>query len=162
MFVLQPPGVARWVCLRCLANYAPVVDSSGQDNIVQCGELTRRLFRSNSSRHNQREAMHAWTWHDRLLITTNMAARFLHDKFIRRKGPTQRFMQEIRHAALMKPQVAPQSATPSECASKLVATPNGGRTHHQCKAGNKVAVHCQQGHPTASTIRITAANAATV
>lgn len=31
-------GTARWVCLRCLANYAPVVDSSGQDNIVQCGE----------------------------------------------------------------------------------------------------------------------------
>lgn len=31
-------GVARWVCLRCLANYEPVVDASGQDNIVQCGE----------------------------------------------------------------------------------------------------------------------------
>lgn len=32
-------GVARWVCLRCLANYEPVVDASGQDNILQCGEL---------------------------------------------------------------------------------------------------------------------------
>jgi hypothetical protein len=32
-------GVARWVCLRCLANYEPVVDGSGQDNIVQCGEF---------------------------------------------------------------------------------------------------------------------------
>ena len=31
-------GTAQWVCLRCLANYAPVVDASGQDNIVQCGE----------------------------------------------------------------------------------------------------------------------------
>lgn len=31
-------GTARWVCLRCLANYEPVVDSSRQDNIVQCGE----------------------------------------------------------------------------------------------------------------------------
>jgi len=26
------------VCLRCLANYEPVVDDSGQDNILQCGE----------------------------------------------------------------------------------------------------------------------------
>jgi len=32
-------GVARWVCLRCLANFEPVVDTSGQDNIVQCGEF---------------------------------------------------------------------------------------------------------------------------
>ena len=31
-------GVARWVCLRCLSNYDPVVDASGQDNILQCGE----------------------------------------------------------------------------------------------------------------------------
>lgn len=31
-------GTARWVCLRCMSNYAPVVDSSGQDNIVQCGK----------------------------------------------------------------------------------------------------------------------------
>lgn len=31
-------GVAHWVCLRCLSNYDPVVDSSGQDNIIQCGE----------------------------------------------------------------------------------------------------------------------------
>jgi hypothetical protein len=31
-------GVAKWVCLRCLSNYLPVVDASGQDNIVQCGE----------------------------------------------------------------------------------------------------------------------------
>jgi hypothetical protein len=31
-------GTARWVCLRCLANYEPVVDSSGQANIIQCGE----------------------------------------------------------------------------------------------------------------------------
>jgi hypothetical protein len=31
-------GTARWVCLRCLANYLPVVDASGQDNIIQCGE----------------------------------------------------------------------------------------------------------------------------
>jgi len=23
---------------RCLANYEPVVDASGQDNILQCGE----------------------------------------------------------------------------------------------------------------------------
>jgi hypothetical protein len=30
-------GTARWVCLRCLANYEPVVDSSGQQNIIQCG-----------------------------------------------------------------------------------------------------------------------------
>jgi hypothetical protein len=31
-------GVAKWVCLRCMANYQPVVTSDGQDNIVQCGE----------------------------------------------------------------------------------------------------------------------------
>jgi hypothetical protein len=31
-------GVARWVCLRCLANYEAVVTTDGQDNIVQCGE----------------------------------------------------------------------------------------------------------------------------
>jgi len=31
-------GKARWVCLRCLANYEPVVDGSGQDNIIQCGK----------------------------------------------------------------------------------------------------------------------------
>jgi len=31
-------GTARWVCLRCMANYEPVVDGSGQDNIIQCGE----------------------------------------------------------------------------------------------------------------------------
>jgi len=31
-------GVARWVCLRCMANYEPVIDASGQDNILQCGE----------------------------------------------------------------------------------------------------------------------------
>lgn len=31
-------GTARWVCLRCLANYEPVVDSSGQANIIQCGK----------------------------------------------------------------------------------------------------------------------------
>lgn len=31
-------GTARWVCLRCLANYVPVVDDSGQDNIIQCGK----------------------------------------------------------------------------------------------------------------------------
>jgi hypothetical protein len=31
-------GVARWTCLRCRGNYDPVVDSSGQDNIIQCGE----------------------------------------------------------------------------------------------------------------------------
>lgn len=31
-------GVARWVCLRCMANYDPVTDDSGQDNIIQCGE----------------------------------------------------------------------------------------------------------------------------
>lgn len=31
-------GVARWVCLRCLSNYEAVVDDSGQDNIIQCGE----------------------------------------------------------------------------------------------------------------------------
>ena len=31
-------GVARWVCLRCMANYDPVIDASGQDNILQCGE----------------------------------------------------------------------------------------------------------------------------
>lgn len=30
-------GTARWVCLRCLSNYEPVVDSSGQQNIIQCG-----------------------------------------------------------------------------------------------------------------------------
>lgn len=35
-------GVARWVCLRCLANYEPVVDASGQDNILQCGESPAR------------------------------------------------------------------------------------------------------------------------
>jgi len=29
-------GVARWTCLRCLSNYEPVVDASGQDNIIQC------------------------------------------------------------------------------------------------------------------------------
>jgi hypothetical protein len=33
-------GTARWVCLRCMANYQPVVTSDGQDNIVQCGEFT--------------------------------------------------------------------------------------------------------------------------
>jgi hypothetical protein len=31
-------GTASWVCLRCRGNYEPVVDSSGQDNIIQCGE----------------------------------------------------------------------------------------------------------------------------
>jgi hypothetical protein len=31
-------GVARWACLRCSGNYEPVVDASGQDNIIQCGE----------------------------------------------------------------------------------------------------------------------------
>jgi hypothetical protein len=31
-------GTASWVCLRCKGNYEPVVDSSGQDNIVQCGK----------------------------------------------------------------------------------------------------------------------------
>jgi hypothetical protein len=31
-------GVARWICLRCMANYQPVVNTSGQDNILQCGE----------------------------------------------------------------------------------------------------------------------------
>jgi hypothetical protein len=36
-------GVAKWVCLRCLANYAPVVDGSGQDNIIQCGESAMGL-----------------------------------------------------------------------------------------------------------------------
>lgn len=30
-------GQARWVCLRCMSNYEPVVDASGQDNIIQCG-----------------------------------------------------------------------------------------------------------------------------
>lgn len=34
-------GVARWVCLRCLGNYEAVIDASGQDNIVQCGEQGR-------------------------------------------------------------------------------------------------------------------------
>lgn len=33
-------GAARWVCLRCLSNYQPVVTADGQDNIVQCGEFT--------------------------------------------------------------------------------------------------------------------------
>lgn len=33
-------GTARWVCLRCWANYEPVVDGSGQDNIIQCGEYS--------------------------------------------------------------------------------------------------------------------------
>lgn len=32
-------GTAQWVCLRCLANYQPVVDASGQSNIIQCGKL---------------------------------------------------------------------------------------------------------------------------
>lgn len=31
-------GTGRWVCLRCMANYEPVVDKSGQDNIIQCGK----------------------------------------------------------------------------------------------------------------------------
>lgn len=31
-------GTASWVCLRCMTNYEPVVDSSGQENIIQCGE----------------------------------------------------------------------------------------------------------------------------
>jgi hypothetical protein len=31
-------GVARWVCLRCLTNYEPVVTGDGQDNIIQCGK----------------------------------------------------------------------------------------------------------------------------
>jgi len=33
-------GTSRWTCLRCMANYEPVVDKSGQDNIVQCGKLS--------------------------------------------------------------------------------------------------------------------------
>jgi hypothetical protein len=32
-------GTASWVCLRCRGNYEPVVDSSGQDNIIQCGKM---------------------------------------------------------------------------------------------------------------------------
>jgi hypothetical protein len=35
-------GTANWVCLRCRGNYEPVVDSSGQDNIIQCGELAQQ------------------------------------------------------------------------------------------------------------------------
>jgi hypothetical protein len=31
-------GAQRWACLRCIANYEPVVDASGQQNIIQCGE----------------------------------------------------------------------------------------------------------------------------
>jgi hypothetical protein len=31
-------GVAKWVCLRCLGGYETVIDASGQDNIIQCGE----------------------------------------------------------------------------------------------------------------------------
>jgi hypothetical protein len=31
-------GNAKWVCLRCQGGYEPVVDASGQDNIIQCGE----------------------------------------------------------------------------------------------------------------------------
>jgi hypothetical protein len=31
-------GVARWACLRCQGNFEPVVDGSGQDNIIECGE----------------------------------------------------------------------------------------------------------------------------
>jgi hypothetical protein len=48
-------GAARWVCLRCLANYEPVVDNSGQDNIIQCGRcnydrgLTQRQLAANFS-----------------------------------------------------------------------------------------------------------------
>ena len=36
-------GVARWVCLRCMANYDPVIDASGQDNILQCGKWHSKL-----------------------------------------------------------------------------------------------------------------------
>jgi hypothetical protein len=32
-------GVASWACLRCLGTYEAVIDSSGQDNIIQCGEF---------------------------------------------------------------------------------------------------------------------------
>jgi hypothetical protein len=31
-------GGGAWACLRCLGTYNPVTDSSGQDNIIQCGE----------------------------------------------------------------------------------------------------------------------------
>lgn len=31
-------GSAKWVCLRCQGGYDPVIDASGQDNIIQCGE----------------------------------------------------------------------------------------------------------------------------
>lgn len=31
-------GTAAWVCLRCRGTYEPVVDDSGQDNIIQCGK----------------------------------------------------------------------------------------------------------------------------
>lgn len=33
-------GVSRWSCLRCLGNYQPVFDDSGQATVVQCGRLT--------------------------------------------------------------------------------------------------------------------------
>lgn len=31
-------GNQHWACLRCMANYEAVVDASGQENIIQCGE----------------------------------------------------------------------------------------------------------------------------
>lgn len=39
-------GTARWVCLRCLANYDPVVDDSGQDNILQCGRWQLQVLQT--------------------------------------------------------------------------------------------------------------------
>lgn len=58
-------GQARWVCLRCLSNYEPVVDASGQDNIIQCGEqplLEPAAVALNQNSRNRRGG----TWGDLL------------------------------------------------------------------------------------------------
>jgi hypothetical protein len=44
-------GVARWACLRCQGNYEPVVDGSGQDNIIQCGECVHDTDDSTAKVH---------------------------------------------------------------------------------------------------------------
>ena len=60
-------GSARWVCLRCMANYQPVVDGSGQDNIIQCGECAALILMALSGMLGfvgQQQQCGAWTASD--------------------------------------------------------------------------------------------------
>jgi len=55
-------GTARWVCLRCLANYEPVVDASGQDNIIQCGECPAVYTLLSGKLHQQQAISSTVQW----------------------------------------------------------------------------------------------------